>query len=141
MSSPIIGSPTREGYRADAPRFAIAAFISSIDTVRLGLPNMPLRLRGGNDLEPVGLDFDELHTVAGIESERVTDLDRNRDLPLAGEGGGCHGGYHNSERRKIVLSGGSSESGAGVHGNAERRPRQGRWDRKSGMRQPRYRRI
>ncbi len=44
MSSPIIGSPTREGYRADAPRFAIAAFISSIDTVRLGLPNMPLRL-------------------------------------------------------------------------------------------------
>src|SRR6185312_15768243 len=42
VSRPIIGSLLGRCYRAVAPRLAMAAFISSMETTRLGLPNMPL---------------------------------------------------------------------------------------------------
>ena len=76
---------------ADAPRVAIAAFMSEIDTTVRSSPNMPFkaptdRVAAMNSNGP-GVNFNELNPVAGAQANRLAKACWNRDFALAGEGG------------------------------------------------------
>jgi len=76
------------------PPDASALFISSIDTTRFAMPNMPLRsvtdLFAATTRYCPGSSWTNSTTITGADVQRLTDGCWNRDPAFAGDGCGCH---------------------------------------------------
>jgi hypothetical protein len=81
-------------HRAALPGSRIARFISSIETLLVGLPNMPFSSLtdrvAREELEPTGFDLHKFDAIASIDVERLANVGRNCDLSSTGNSRSYH---------------------------------------------------